>query len=341
MLYLPSKKVFQDRYTLYAQKHLLSIKEKNKEVPSNIGIKLGHGISMMHAVERATIESGFFNESYYLSAALEGCGHDIGRFPQYVLTGTLDDTALESLTSCKDHGEYARKLLLQNSGELLHYFLGDKSPYDHIFTEVIGEHTSIKNPVYKAPITELTSLFQNYSLEEILKSNNSTIINQLIALKLAILQEMDSLELLQNIISERWIPNISCNSDKFAHTDIWDDFINFRYIDMAKYKKAGIWTCNAGFLLRYGLLTRQMKLVCSLKSFQVDDGFKKIWEVTTNYVKEKDSPSFDPLLIAAHEYIQLAVQNLIVTSPDGVILTDDSKETAKQKTLQEWKQMHS
>ncbi len=340
MLYLPSKKAFQEKYVLYAQKHLDIIKANNQVIPNNIGIKLKHGISMMRAVEKATKESGFFNESYYHSSALEGCYHDIGRFPQYVLTGTLDDAVSEKLTGCLDHGDYARKLLLDNNGSLLRYFLGEKSPYDYIFTEVIGEHTSIKNPLYKEPIIELTNLFQDYSLEEVLNSENSKKIAQLIALKLAILQEMDCLELLQNVMDESWTPAISCKKDDYAHIDIWKDFINFRYIDMAQYKKEGKWTCNAGFLLRYGLLTRQMKLVCSLKEFQVDEGFKKVWAATINSAKGYNGVNFDPLLAAAQEYIQIAVQNLINTSPNGVVLTEESKEKAKELTLQEWKHLH-
>lgn len=340
MLYLPSKAIFQKKYILYADNYMQAIKKKEQQIPSNIGIKIQHGISMMKSVENVTKESGFFNESYYLSAALEGAAHDIGRFPQYSLIGSLDDSILEEKTGFKDHGDYGRHLLLKENGKLLRYFLEQESPYDYVFTEVIGEHTNIQNPLYREPISHLTHLFQDYSLEEIVNSNNSNIISQLIALKLILLQEMDSLELLQNVMNEAWIPTISCAEQDFTHPDIWDDFTHFRYIDMAKYKKDGRWTCNAGFLLRYGLLTRQMKLVCSLKTFQVEDGFKKVWETTTNYAKKRRETTFDPLLIAGQEYIQMAVKNLIITSPDGILLTEDSKEKAKEKTLREWKQLH-
>ncbi len=341
MLHLPSQEVFAERYTKYAERNLVLIKKKYQDVPSDIGIKLQHGISMMHAVRKATMESDFFNESYYLSAALEGCGHDIGRFPQYLLTGTLKDADSELVTGSKDHGNFARKLLLTNRQELLRYFLGEKSPYDRVFTEVIGEHTKIRNPLYQYSISELVNLFQNYSLEEILKSKDPAIKNKLIALKLAILQEMDCLELLQNVMSEAWIPTITCKKENFAHPDIWDDFIHFRYIDIAKYKREGKWTSNAGFLLRYGLLARQMKLVCTLKEFKVDNGFQKVWEKTLKHMKDKEEGEMDPLLLAAQQYAILAVDNLIKTSSDGILLTEESKEKAKQLTLQEWRQIHS
>lgn len=340
MLHLPPKEVFAERYTLYAERNLVLIKDKYQNISSDIGIKLQHGISMMDAVEKATIESGFFNESYFLSAAIEGCGHDIGRFPQYLLTGTLKDSASELITGSKDHGNFARKLLLRNNQSLLRYFLCNKSPYDRVFTEVIGEHTKIRNPLYQYSISELTNLFQNYSLEEILNSKDSTIKNKLIALKLAILQEMDCLELLQNVMSEAWVPTISRKKEVYAHPDIWDDFIHFRYIDIAKYRKSGKWTSNAGFLLRYGLLARQMKLVCTLKEFTVDDGFKKVWEMTVKHMQGEEEEEIDPLIIAAQQYIEIAVKNLIATSPDGILLTEESKAKAKELTLQEWQKTH-
>ncbi len=340
MLHLPSQEVFEERYTKYAERNLVLIKKKYQDIPSDIGIKLQHGISMMSAVEKATMESGFFNESYYLSSALEGCGHDIGRFPQYLLTGTLKDADSETITGSKDHGNFARKILLANNQTLLRYFLGEKSPYDRVFTEVIGEHTKIRNPLYQYSISELVNLFQNYSLEEILKAKEPSIKNKLITLKLAILQEMDCLELLQNVMSEAWIPAISCKKEFYAHPDIWDDFMHFRYIDITKYRREGKWTSNAGFLLRYGLLARQMKLVCTLKEFTIDEGFQKVWDKTLKHMKDKEVGEIDPLLLQAQEYAILMVDNLIKTSPDGILLTERSKEKAKQLTLEEWKKRY-
>ncbi len=339
VIYLPPKEVFQKQYERYATKYLHLIKGKYGMLSRDIEIKLPHGISMMNAVEGATRESGFFNESYYLSAALEGCFHDIGRFLQYYATGTLKDADSEKIIHYKDHGNLGKRILLTNHQELLREILPIPSSYDKVFTEVIGEHTTIRNRNYQIPITELTNLFQEYSLEEILKAKDQNLKNQLIALKLAILQEMDCLELLQNIISGAWIPVVSSDPSQFADAEVWDDFINFRYIHIKKYRLQDRWTANNGFLLRYGLLMRQMSLVCTLKEFEHSKGFDKIWKrAGENTVDEEGYPSSinDPYLLKAQEYVQLAVQNLIKTSPDGVLITPESREKAKVLTKQEW-----
>lgn len=339
MLNLPSREEFKKSYEIYATSKLKLIKERYEKVPANIGIKLQHGFSMLDGNEKTTMETGLFNESYFLSSALEGCGHDIGRFQQFLLSGTLNDVESEQFTGCKDHGNFGRKLLLVDNKKLLRFFLPEATFYDKVFTEVIGEHTNIRNLNYQYPITELKEKFLEYSLEEVLKSKNKTLKNQLIALKLMVLQETDSLELLQNIISSAWTPFVGYEEKYHAHEEVWDDFTHFRYISMKKYKVQGKWTANDGFLLRYGLLTHKMNLVGSLKQFVQTDSFRKVWERTLNTVVDREGekrPLTDKRLYDAQEYIQIAVHNLIECSPDGILITPSSREEAKQKTLKQW-----
>jgi len=339
MLNLPSREEFKKSYENYATKKLILIRDKYEKVIPSIGIKLQHGFSMLDGNEKTTIETGLFNESYYLSAALEGCGHDIGRFQQFLLSGTLKDAESEQFTGCKDHGNFGRKLLLVDNKKLLRYFLPEASLYDKVFTEVIGEHTTIRNINYQYSITELKDKFLDYSLEEVLKSKDKTIKNQLIALKLMILQETDSLELLQNIISSAWSPFIGYEEKYHTHDEVWDDFTHFRYISIKKHKMNGTWAANDGFLLRYGLLTHKMNLVGSLKHFVQSDSFDKVWVRTLETVTNADGekrPLTDDRLRDAQEYIKIAVNNLIETSPDGILITTESREEAKQKTLKQW-----
>ncbi len=338
MLILPDRETFQEQYKLYATKKLHLIKEKYGNLGRDIALKLPHGLSMMRANEKVARESSFFNESYFLSSALEGCFHDIGRFEQYRITGSLTDSVLYATTGIGDHGNLGRKLLLANGKSLLRQIIPEESSYDSIFTEVVGEHTTIRNKNYQLPIGSLTKRFQDYSLEEVAKSKNSSLKNELIALKILLLQETDCLELLQNIMDENWIPGIYAEQDQFVNDEIWDDFIHFRYIDMRKYRQEGKWTANAGFLLRYGLLTRQMQLVATLKGFEAMDGFQKVWEQTVKHMVPSESGfQIDPRLQDAQDFIEMAVHNLIETSPDGFLITEESREKAKQLSINNWK----
>lgn len=342
---LPSREEIQKLYLEYADRNLEIIKEKyeskldqdkNLKAQYNaVQIKKPHGISMMEGVEKATIASNMFNETYSLSSAIEGCLHDVGRFPQFILSGTLNDKDSEIFTNVRDHGAYGRIILLNDNKKLLRYFLHHESPYDYILTEIIGEHTNIINKNYMIPITELTNIFNNYSFEEIINSSDEEIKNKLIALKLKILKEIDSLELLQNVMSGTWKPTIGYEEKYYARKEVFELFKNFEKIDMKSLKEAGLWTANSGFLLRYGLLTRNANFVGTLKQFIEQDGFNRIFNQTKANVIDDNNQYMtlsDPLLFETQEYIKLAVKNLIDTS-DGVLITKESREEAKNLTL--------
>lgn len=99
MIILPSKDEIEDLYLRYADEKLALIKKKyegklvdDKKIKAQynaVKLKKSHGISMMNGVMEATQRSNIFNESYNASAAIEGCLHDVGRFEQFILSGTL------------------------------------------------------------------------------------------------------------------------------------------------------------------------------------------------------------------------------------------------------------
>ena len=333
MLSLPPKEVFQKQYIRYAEAKFHLIKQKYGNIAQDISLKLPHGIAMMNATERISRRSGLFNDTYYLSSALDGCFHDIGRFEQYYQMGSLNDALLEKKSGIKDHGNLGKKILLANDCSFLKEIVPEGKEYWNVFYEVIGEHTTVRNHNYQYPISSLTHSFQDFSLEEVLKSRRKEKINQLIALKIAILQEADSLEIFSNIMNGRWTPFLSSNPKNFVADDVWNDFMNFHLIDMKKYKDKGSWTANSGFLLRYSLLVRKTNFVATLKDFQEENGFQRIWQKTVSTIKDgQNQPSsrIDSKLIEAQKYIQLAVHNLILTSPDGFLITKDSREEAKK-----------
>lgn len=337
-----SMELLKGKYKVYAE----GILSKIDNPGNDIKLKVRHGLVMSDMVKDTTINSGLFNESYVESGAVDGLLHDIGRFKQYQLSGTLKDYEAKELTGYADHGQYGKHLLLKDNKELLRYFLPENADYDGILTEVIGEHTTISNPNYILPIESLTNLFQNYDLKEVLKSSNEDIKQKLIALKLLILREEDSLEILHQISEGLWKPALG-SEEKYHIKDIpWETFMDFGYINMAELKQKELWTCNTGFLLRYSLLFRNINFVGTLKAiinasivdrvFQMQMG--NITDDANNFVT--DPTLRDPRFDLAHEYTNMAIKNLIKTSPDGLIITPESREKAKEKTIETFNSLY-
>lgn len=333
----------KEKFSLYVDFNLKRIAEKGLELTDSIEIKKPHSFAMCDAVASTTAKSGLFNESYVDSAAIDGLLHDVGRFKQFLLSGTLSDASSKPYIGFNDHGQYGAHLLENNNYALLRYFIGNIDEYYKVITEVVREHTNITNDNYKVDIQDLVDIFPNYDIEEVLRSNNEDLINKLIALKLLIVREEDSLEIFHKIRDGLWKPTISSEKDKFIHPDIWNLFLNQEYINMNELKEKGIWTCNAGFLLRYGLLLRNINFVGTLKTLLEDDIINKTYRMQTNNVTDDkgnlviDETLKDPLLVQARDYINLAIRNLIETSQDGKIITSESRSYAKQKTLKEFK----
>lgn len=335
---LPNREEIRNKYIKYSDYCLAKIKDKYNNIPNNILIKKQHGIYMQKLVEDFTKSSKMLNESYFFSSSIEGCLHDIGRFPQFYLSGTLDDKQSQKHTGFKDHGEYGKYLLSKDSDKLLRYFLPYKSNYDFILKEVIGEHTNIRNKNYLYSITEFKNVFNNYSFDEVINSRKDDLINKLISLKLKILQEVDSLELLHNIMIGAWTPTLSSMEEDFITEELWNEFTHFKYINIAKFKERKTWTLNSSFLVRYGLLTHKVNFVGTLKEFKDSNSFDKIWDKSVEAVlKNGESKStIDPLMIKGQEYIKQAVDNLIMCSDDGILITPQSRQKALVLTLNEW-----
>lgn len=334
--------VLKNKYVVYGNEMLDKISQ-NHSVGTDIKLKVEHGLSMSDAVRNTTVKSGLMNESYAQSGALDGLLHDIGRFEQYLLSGTLKDLESKEFTGYEDHGQYGKYILSRDNNKLLRHFIPDNQLYDHILKEVVGEHTTISNPKYQWPLLSLINVFNNYDIKDVLNSNNEDIKDKLITLKLMILREEDSLEILHKIRDGLWKPAIGSEDKYHVKDTVWDIFTNFGYLNMAELKTNGEWTCNAGFLLRYSLLYQNINFVGTLKTLLEDGTLDKIYHNQINNITNdnneliRDPKLRDPKLELACEYIKLAVYNLIETSPDGKIITEESRNIAKQKTLETYR----
>lgn len=342
MITFPKREELISTYNKYADEYFRRIRIKYGKVSNEIELKKEHGLSMARNVEATTIDTGLFNATYGNSAYIEGLLHDIGRFPQYLNFGTLNDVVLDKHSGLKNHGFYGRVILSQSNSSLLRAFLPVPSAYDFVVTEIVGEHTTVFNPNYLCEIADLQKVFQDTSFERVVESSDQELKNKLIALKLKILQEVDSLELLMNVGEGKLNLRYVMELDNFADEgEIWQDFMNFRYMDLNSYKERGVWKKESAhsFFFRYGLLTRVVNFVAILREFRDNGYFDKIWERTQYCCFDKEGnqvPVMDPLMYEAQEYIQLAVNNLIETSPDGIIITPESREKARKLTIEMW-----
>lgn len=330
----------KNKYVLYANKWFDKIQKKGMTLGDDIKIKLEHGLAMSDSVANTTLNSGFLNESYVQSGAVDGLLHDVGRFPQYFKSGTLKDLESMPKTGHMDHGRYGAYYLGKSNKELLRYFIGENTDYDKIILEIVKEHTTILNPNYKKQLQDLTNIFQNYDINEVVNANED-MINKLIALKLLILREEDSLEILHKIKDELWRPMISSEKEQYINDYAWNIFVNQGYLNMNELKEKGLWSPNVGFLLRYSLIFNNVNFVGTLKTLMEQDVVNQIFEKQKNNSKDKDgnidTENLDARLALARDYMNIAIKNMIDYSPDGKILTKESKEEAKAKTLKIFK----
>lgn len=135
-----------------------------------------------------------------------------------------------------------------------------------------------------------------------------------------------------------WTPTLSSMEEDFITEELWNEFTHFKYINIAKFKERKTWTLNSSFLVRYGLLTHKVNFVGTLKEFKDSNSFDKIWDKSVEAVlKNGESKStIDPLMIKGQEYIKQAVDNLIMCSDDGILITPQSRQKALVLTLNEW-----
>lgn len=309
-------------YTKYGKIQLGNIESLYGKADDCVKLKLKHGISMSESVPRITSMSGLFHKSFERTAAIDGLFHDIGRFSQYLLIGSLSDADLEKLYKIKDHGRLGAMLL--EDVDIKNFFsLGD---YVNILKPVIGNHTEIYVPRYHINLSEMPPIFLEYTFEEVLK--RPQFLDYLIAAKIKAVTEADNFELLENIVNKDWTPKISSELEDYATDEVWQKFADNKPIMIAEMKKQNAWTTNSGVLLRYGLLPQKAQLRSTLELLLEKDYLKKLMENALQY-------SSDPKIIEGYVYATLLTQNII--NLNGPIITTEQREKAVQKTKKMWK----
>lgn len=330
------------KFLFYADFYKQLIKAKGFTLTDDISIKKQHSLTMGELVSDATKKSGFFNESYIKSAFIDGLLHDVGRFPQFLLSGTLSDAKSKEFTGFDNHGEFGAHVLEKNNYALLRYLIGDVRKYYQIVIEVVRNHTVTKNLKYKKQINDLINIFPNYDLSEILISSDEEIINMLIALKLLMVVEEDSLELIYNVRDGKWKPKISSQKKDFTTVEVLDKFFNQEEINIPEMRKEGKYTCNGGFLFRYNLIPLRINYKSSVQTLIDDDTVSKVFEAQYGRVLDEneklveDDSLKDPTMIFARDYTDYLLRTLLVCCGDKKIITPEIKQAAKELTQKEF-----
>ena len=307
----------REKFVFYTDFILHLIKDKYLKLSDDIAIKQQHSLTMGNLVQGLSDKSGFFNESYSLSAHLDGLLHDVGRFKQYLISGSLRDDVSKDLTGFNNHGEFGGHLLEKNDFELLRYIVGDVKKYYQIITEVVRNHTIVANAKYIKQIDELIDIFPNYDINEILNSSDEGLICCLIALKILMVKEADSIELLYNVRDGKWKPLISSEKQDFAHPEVMEKFFNWETFNIAEYRKEGKYSCNDGFMFRYILIFANLKYTASLKNIIDDNTIDKVFDIQYSNVKDeegnivKDDSLKDDTMEFARDYTNYCARTLL------------------------------
>ena len=286
-------------------------------------VKITHSIDVAYDSKRVGLDLELFNEENI--KILWSCGllHDIGRFMQLRLTGTFKDAesfSENNFGKISNHGELGEKILIED--ERIKMFFPLTRKYDEFIGKVVGNHYESKIKDYPIDINDNT--FRIYTLEEIIKDRENgressyEAYNKLISWYVKIIQDVDRLDILKQIERGDFVPLLSNDSKYDVKESVYDLFYNGKYINMNELKKKGLWTCNAGQLLRWSFIY-QLSLVGTIKNIKNLNLIEKIWE--RNPIDN---------LKPGYEFIMSLMDALIETSPDGVYV-DKQKALTKVK----------
>lgn len=286
-------------------------------------VKYIHSIDVAYDSKRVGIDLDLFNEENIKILWTAGLLHDIGRFAQLRLTGTFKDAesfANDNFGKITDHGVLGEKILIND--ERIKIFYPLTRVYDKFIASVVGNHFESKIPDY--PIDIKNDTYRKYSIKEIIKDVNNNVATakstyeKLISWYVKIIQDVDRLDILKQIERGDFTPLLSNNKLDNVNPIVYDLFYNGKYINMSELRRKGIWTCNAGQLVRWSFIY-QLSLVSTIRNIKNLNLIEKIWN--KNPI-ENLKPGYD--------FTLKLMDALIETSPDGVYV-DKVKALSKLK----------
>lgn len=254
------------------------------------------------------------NQSVKDFALLALLDHDIGRFLQMRLTGTYKDYEANAKIGIADHGLLGKLILL---GELSKQYpllgivqeplIKEQIPDGELFynpiAQIVEDHVTRRNSDDELKILA-TKIFQEYSMDEILKMGEKTVRAALGTIT-QLVQDADRLDIYYQVIAGIWSPPIE---DEPVHPEIVATFYRGEYIDINKFKEKGIWNNNAGDLVRLSFIN-QIRLLSVAKVIQQE-----------NLIMRLKAARANPYVDEAFDYTDALLKRLIETSEDSVTL---------------------
>lgn len=285
-------------------------------------VKVAHSIDVAYDSKRVGLDLSLFNEENIKILWSSGLLHDIGRFMQLKLTGTFRDfdSFKGNFGNLTNHGQLGESILI-NDGRMKLFYPFTRI-YDDFIGKVVGNHFESQLPDYK--IVPNYKIYRNYGLSELIKDMKNGSFgaleeyDRLSSWYVKIIQDVDRLDTLKQVERGDFNPILSNDKVDDVNPVIYDIFYNGNYINMSDLKQKGLWTCNAGQLVRWSFLY-QLSLVSTVKNIKDLGLIEKVWE--RNPI-DNLKPGYD--------FTLALMDALIETSPDGVYI-DKGKALSKVK----------
>lgn len=267
--------------------------------------KKNHSIFVM---DEAILTDALFtnyNESFKNLLALESLFHDIGRFEQLKVTSTFSDSEIKKFfPNLDDHGDLGAEVIKQH--ELLKELNPDTRIYDAEIQKVIKQHSKVNPEILNFIIKEYIDAFKNYDLKELFLSNKAEKEKEVLAAtNVAIIQDVDRLDIFRKIVNGIWIP---LTTDEAIDPELFELFRKGKLPTMNEIRQMGKWNANVGHLVRMSFIN-QMNLIPTLMKVRNEGLIDKIYNIHGNSIVQP-----------AYEIAKENLDRIIEENSDRVII---------------------
>lgn len=241
-----------------------------------------------------------FNESVISFAKVVFLDHDIGRFSQMRYTGTFLDDDLHKYNII-NHGQLGKYVLSEG---IIKKQIFTTRIFDDAIEIIVNDHVSKINDLTEFAILKQTVL-KDEDIFDLFKNGSDKIKKSIITLVTQIVQDVDRLDILHQILFDRWNP---LKERKEISVKVFDMFYKGEYLNISNLKKQGLWNKNVGELVRLSFIN-QIKLLSVAKMIYEENLILKLKEKRQNiYVQD------------AFEYTNELLKQMIENSEDGIIV---------------------
>ena len=267
--------------------------------------KKNHSIFVM---DEALLTDALFtnyNESFKNLLALESLFHDIGRFEQLKVTGTFNDNEIKNFfPKLEDHGDLGAEIIKQH--ELLKELNPNTSIYDEEIQKVIRQHSKLNPEILNLIMSEYIESFRNYDLKDLFLSSKAEKEREVLsATNIAIIQDVDRLDIFRKIVKGIWVP---LTTEEEIDPELFELFRKGKLPTMNEIKQMGKWNANVGHLVRMSFIN-QMNLVPTLMKIRNEGLIDKIYGIHGNSIVQP-----------AYEIAKENLDRIIEESSDSVIV---------------------